>query len=618
MKSKICMGTLLACVWIMACGWISAEPSGSFENSGMDMSSEAVLTMPISLQIIEEEAFYGSTSIDKVVLSDEVKEIHARAFADSTLSEINLPDSLTFIDPSAFDGPEKVTVTANPGTYAYEWAAANHYFNILPVITGNNNVVVTANNETICKFVASGDGIYIFTTTGSKDTMGVLYDSSMSMITEDDDSGDGYNFSIEYSLTSGEVVYIGVKYYSSYESGTETLVIGRKLDPPTDVTVTADSDTSVTVSWDHGMGMDGYRIEYAADPSESDPWSISVDKTATSKQITGLTAGTMYYFRVGSYNSDGCAYSDWKSLTQSGINWSYIVLGVDRRSQSDIRSFASSHPASLSGSSEFLVTPSTSEPYSIGLLTQEAITNGLNMLNQCRYVAGLNADVANYPEMEEMLGAATLVNYLNRGLSHNPGRPDELSDAKYDTLYNNAYSGASQSNLAWGVTNMAEAVLLYMEDSDSSNIDRVGHRRWILNPSMGKTTFGRCGSFSALYAFDSSGSGNQRRVAWPAQQTPVSMFDDYHAWSVSYGEYLNIDTIRVTLTRESDGRIWNFTSSEKDGDFFVDNVGYGLPGCVIFRPDSNFSANAGDAYQVYIYNEDDYTCLMYRVNFFNL
>lgn len=71
-------------------------------NSGINALADSTLTMPDALQIIEEEAFYGSTSIDKVVLSNKVKEIRARAFANSTLSEINLPDSLTFIADDAF------------------------------------------------------------------------------------------------------------------------------------------------------------------------------------------------------------------------------------------------------------------------------------------------------------------------------------------------------------------------------------------------------------------------------------------------------------------------------------------------------------------------------------
>lgn len=91
--------------------------------------AEAVLTMPAALKIIDEEAFYGSTSIDKVVLPEGVTEIHSKAFANSTLSEINLPNSLTFIADDAFDGPDKVTVTANPGTVAYDWAVRNLYIN---------------------------------------------------------------------------------------------------------------------------------------------------------------------------------------------------------------------------------------------------------------------------------------------------------------------------------------------------------------------------------------------------------------------------------------------------------------------------------------------------------
>lgn len=96
-------------------------------NSGLSALADAVLNMPAALKIIDEEAFYGDTSIDKVVLSDKVKEIRARAFANSTLSEINLPDSLTFIAEDAFDGSDKVTVTAPAGSYAYQWAVDHDY-----------------------------------------------------------------------------------------------------------------------------------------------------------------------------------------------------------------------------------------------------------------------------------------------------------------------------------------------------------------------------------------------------------------------------------------------------------------------------------------------------------
>ncbi len=103
---------------------------------------------------------------------------------------------------------------------------------IVTVSTGNNSVAITAGNETMCKFVAPSAGTYTFTTTGSKDTVGTLYNSSKSELTDDDDSGDGSNFKIEYTLSSGQTVYIGVKYYSDSVSGTEILMISYQEPEP--------------------------------------------------------------------------------------------------------------------------------------------------------------------------------------------------------------------------------------------------------------------------------------------------------------------------------------------------------------------------------------------------
>lgn len=91
------------------------------------LATADTLTMPAALQIIDVGAFWGDTSIRKVVLQENITEIRARAFANSTLSEINLPASLTYIDDTAFDGPDKVTMIAAEGTYAYYWAVENGY-----------------------------------------------------------------------------------------------------------------------------------------------------------------------------------------------------------------------------------------------------------------------------------------------------------------------------------------------------------------------------------------------------------------------------------------------------------------------------------------------------------
>jgi len=80
----------------------------------------ATLTLPKELQIIEEEAFAGNTSIEKVIVPDGTTEIRSRAFADSSMTELILPDSLTFIAEDAFEGCGEFALTVPENCYAYD------------------------------------------------------------------------------------------------------------------------------------------------------------------------------------------------------------------------------------------------------------------------------------------------------------------------------------------------------------------------------------------------------------------------------------------------------------------------------------------------------------------
>ena len=90
-------------------------------------ASASILTLPEGTKIIEEEAFYGDTSIDEVVLPEGVEEIGERAFAESGLTRINLPSSLGVdsIADNAFD--PGVEIIAEDGTAAYDWAVSQGY-----------------------------------------------------------------------------------------------------------------------------------------------------------------------------------------------------------------------------------------------------------------------------------------------------------------------------------------------------------------------------------------------------------------------------------------------------------------------------------------------------------
>lgn len=77
-----------------------------------------VLKLPRDLLAIEDEAFYGATSIYKAVLPKDMEEIGSKAFANSTLKVINLPENLKNIAADAFDGCEGLTATVVAGSYA--------------------------------------------------------------------------------------------------------------------------------------------------------------------------------------------------------------------------------------------------------------------------------------------------------------------------------------------------------------------------------------------------------------------------------------------------------------------------------------------------------------------
>lgn len=69
----------------------------------------------------------------------------------------------------------------------------------------------------------------------------------------------------------------------------------------------------------------------------------------------------------------------------------------------------------------------------------------------------------------------------------------------------------------------------WMEDGDDYNIDRVGHRRWLINPKMKYTGFGAVsgnrGTYSAVYAFDTKNSkAAEYGVAWAGTKYACRVF----------------------------------------------------------------------------------------------
>lgn len=318
------------------------------------------------------------------------------------------------------------------------------------------------------------------------------------------------------------------------------------------------------------------------------------------------------------------------NMIQSGYNMpdtSVKSLGVVYHTQEEIKEYLKKSGAKITDAINYDIKPVVTGAGSLGKVNDATQDSAIKMLNQIRYVAGVSANVIADDRYIQLTQAAAVVNAANNGLSHSPSKPAGMDN----TLYELGRKGAGESNIAFAPTTYtlnAMLLKLWVGDSDSNNISVLGHRRWCLNPTMGKTGFGVAPkgtyNFSAMYSFDRSGTNTVKRVAWPAQNMPVDYFASGDAWSVSIGE--NVADAKVTLTDTKTNKVWSFSKSKSDGFFNIENNGYGQIGCIIFRPgNSGYTYKAGDKFDVTIEyvtgydatNDDNRYTLKYTVEFFD-
>ena len=293
--------------------------------------------------------------------------------------------------------------------------------------------------------------------------------------------------------------------------------------------------------------------------------------------------------------------------------------------------------------SKYLSVPSTNFPYEAGVLTSEFLQDGLNAVNMIRYIAGYPDDILLSDELTDMAQHGAVVLGANDLLTHYPTRPQDMSD----DFYSKGYQATSRSNIAqaWGYEGqyfISKAILGFMDDSDSSNIDRVGHRRWLLNPGLQYVGLGYAqnserSEFVDNYVFDQSRSESiaYDLIAWPAKGVfPIEYFDAAQAWSVNLSTTQYVapqkSQVQVNLKRLRDDRTWHLDSSvpstnrtSSDKDYFnVENSNYGQPNCIIFRPGDVGEYASGDCFEITITGIEDRqgnpTQIHYYVDFFSL
>jgi uncharacterized protein YkwD len=257
-------------------------------------------------------------------------------------------------------------------------------------------------------------------------------------------------------------------------------------------------------------------------------------------------------------------------------------------------------------SQPFSEKPSVVKPYSAGSLTQNYLNDGLNTLNFVRFLAGLSENVVMDNDLNIVAQHGAVLLAKTGFLSHTPSRPSDMDQAFFKIGYEST-STANIYQFIGKTSNLSEAVKSWCDDSDESNIDRVGHRCWILKPKFGKTGFGyattgsgeNIKTFSTIQVFDQSATNvtTPDYILWPNKgYFPSSFFSPQQAWSVHLSsEKYNFSRCRPTvkLTNVSKGTEWVFSVSDKNksGKYFninsIHEINFGgYSYVIIFRPDN--------------------------------
>ncbi len=272
-----------------------------------------------------------------------------------------------------------------------------------------------------------------------------------------------------------------------------------------------------------------------------------------------------------------------------------------------------------------VIPPSATAPYEAGQISDLDLQAGLDMVNLIRFVAGLQDNVTLDAAYTSQAQHASVLVAANDALSHAPAKPSGMED----TFYNLGYQGAASSNLGAGYRNPAASVLQgYMDDSDVNNLPMMGHRRWVLDPAMGKTGFGFIyaggyGSYTAMRTMDTtyqSARSTTNYVAWPAPLTPIELYQYTPAFNVTFysRDYeINPADIKVNIYSTLEKTNYTFATvsdatqltpeeiRDLNNPLFVNSDSYGgTSTSIIFMPATSGQAHRfaeGDTLEIYIY-----------------
>ena len=204
-------------------------------------------------------------------------------------------------------------------------------------------------------------------------------------------------------------------------------------------------------------------------------------------------------------------------------------------------------------------------------------------------------------------------------------------------FYDLGKKSTSSSNLSGG--KLLESIQDCINETyNLSGIDNIGHREWLLNPTITKIGFGTASNYSAQklpFGEFTADIEAPDYLAWPSEGAFPNKFIDKSAlWSINLNRdvyhFNSIDDISIKITRLCDARQWNLQKvnnfSRSISEFRLsanDNHGCGSSTLIfhIAYDDLNAEKYLGK-YKVEISGlknvNDDKENIEYTINFFEL
>lgn len=306
MKSTFrnCVALMLAMVMLFACA------ADAFA---------ATLTLPESTKTIEQEAFHGATMLDEVVLPEGITAIGSRAFADSSLTSINLPRSLTSIADDAFENSPNLTAIVKAGSYAQTYCEEKGIAHEVETVVPPASTSIPVSVSTTMTTLAMGE-----------DALMLTFSSDNGAEMGEDE---WYNYSIVFLNADGEV--IDAMNYGDHEFGTWeywfdcasaakiviTIVRSENAYPGAHPSVTVDvvgSDSYVYYDWDvQGNGYPGGTMRFTLVAKNADKMTGAQTVTLTDEEGTFTKTGTISPSNP-KYMTDFTIPSDWQCYNENG------------------------------------------------------------------------------------------------------------------------------------------------------------------------------------------------------------------------------------------------------------------------------------------------------------